>query len=262
MQNLPPEQVGDAPVASQSINPVASARRDWLTAFQALRRLLRHNEDTVQVFRITRALNGDTWQRNYRRLIATPEGGRLAYRRVELAGLLRDRAWIDSCPEGSVGAGYRAFLERTGYSADGMVEISTAVDAYPLDLEHPYAWLRRRERDLHDIWHVLSGYQANETLGEICLIAFSYAQTGGLGWGFIAAAGALKSIRATGNTAFARAVWEAYRHGRSAAWLHGEDYEAVMHEQLDAARRRLRIAQPVRYVQAQARLAAAGRSGL
>jgi ubiquinone biosynthesis protein COQ4 len=95
-----------------------------------LRRLLANGDDTVQVFRIMRALNADTSHRNYRRLIASLEGGRLAYERVELAPRLCDRSWIDSFPEGSVGAAYRDFLDRTGYSADGLAEVSVA-DIFP-----------------------------------------------------------------------------------------------------------------------------------
>jgi ubiquinone biosynthesis protein COQ4 len=34
---------------------------------------------------------------------------------------------------------------------------------------------------VHDIWHVLTGYR-RDALGEACLVAFSYAQTRGLGW--------------------------------------------------------------------------------
>ncbi|MEI9927466.1 MAG: hypothetical protein WDN44_06885 [Sphingomonas sp.] len=64
----------------------------------ALRRLLADGDDTTQVFRIMRALNGDVTQRNYRRLLALPQGGRLAYEHVELAKRLADRAWIDSLP--------------------------------------------------------------------------------------------------------------------------------------------------------------------
>ncbi|HEX8448889.1 MAG TPA: Coq4 family protein, partial [Allosphingosinicella sp.] len=119
-----------------------------------------------------------------------------------------------------------------------------------------------RERDVHDIWHVLTGYEADEPLGEACLVAFSFAQTGGLGWAFIGAGAALKSLRITGNTAFARAVWEGWRHGRRAAWLHGEDYQALMAEPLESARARLWIAEPVRYREAQRRLAEAGLKGI
>ena len=109
---------------------------------------------------------------------------------------------------------------------------------------------------------MLTGYEADEPLGEACLVAFSYAQTGGLGWAFIGVGAALKSLRITGNTAFARAVWEGWRHGKRAAWLHAEDYEALMAEPLDAARARLRIAEPLRYREAQKRLAAAGLTGI
>lgn len=249
-------------MASQSFNPAVPMKREWGTALRALRRLLANRDDTVQVFRIMRALNGDTSHRNYRRLIASPEGGRLAYRRIELAARLCDRSWIDSFPDGSVGAAYRAFLDRTGYSADGLAEISVAETEIPRDIEHPYAWFGRRERDVHDIWHVLTGYEADEPLGEACLVAFSYAQTGGLGWAAIAVGAALKSLRITRSAAFARAVWEGWRHGGKAGWLHAEDYEALMAEPLEAARARLRIAEPTRYREAQRRLAAVGLTGI
>jgi ubiquinone biosynthesis protein COQ4 len=131
-----------------------------------------------------------------------------------------------------------------------------------IEVEHPYAWMGRRERDIHDLWHVLTGYKASEHLGEACLVAFSYGQTGGLGWAFIAAGAALKSLRVTGETLFLRAVIEGYRHGKRAAWLHGEDYEALMAESIDAVRARLGIAEPALYRAAQARLAAQGLKGI
>lgn len=244
-------------------NPGAPLKREWGTAFAALRQLLANAEDTQAVFRIMRALNADTSHKNYRRLIATREGGKLAYARVELAERFSDRDWLDSLPEGSVGAKYRAFLDRTGFSAQGLADISVSeLGEEARQIEHPYAWFGRRERDVHDIWHVLTGYTAEEPLGEACLVAFSFAQTRGLGWGAIGLAAALKSIRVTGDTAFAKAVWEGYRHGKAAKWLHLEDYEALLAEPLADARRRLNIAEPVRYHEAQARLAELGTTAI
>ncbi|QIG78382.1 Coq4 family protein [Stakelama tenebrarum] len=251
------------PPAPPAPNPGVALKRDWRTAFAALRRLLADGNDTAQVFRIMRALNADVSQRSYRRLLSSAQGGRLAYRRLELSQRLCDRDWIESLPEGSVGAAYREFLDSTGYSASGLAEISQAESAFQNgDVEHPYAWMGRRERDIHDIWHVLTGYKADEHLGELCLVAFSYAQTRGLGWGFIALGGGLKSIRTTRSLAAARAIGEGYRHGKAASWLHAEDYEALLAEPLDAARERLNIAEPARYRAAQARLAEAGISAL
>ncbi|PCD01862.1 ubiquinone biosynthesis protein [Sphingomonas spermidinifaciens] len=243
-------------------NPGRPLHRDWRAAWIAVRNLLRDPEDTEQVFRIMRALNADTSHRNYTRLLRSAEGGRIAFRHVELADRLGDRGWIDAFPAGSVGAAYRAFLDRTGFSAQGLADISYAENAEFRDSEHPYAWFGRRERDVHDIWHVLTGYTAEEPLGEACLVAFSYAQTGGLGWGAIGAMAALKSLKITRDTRFARAVWEGYRNGRRAAWLHGEDYEALLAEPLDAARRRLGIVEPVAYQRAQAWLRGRGLSGI
>lgn len=232
--------------------PGTTGRRDWRTAFGAIRKLLANGDDTTQVFRIMKALNAGNAERNYARLLATEEGGRTAYQRVELTERFTDKAWVAQFAPGTVGAAYRDFLETTGYSADGLAEVSKVIRED--EMAHPYAWFGRRTRDVHDIWHVLTGYQADESLGEACLVAFSYAQVGGLGWAWIAGAASLKSLKVTGNRLFSKAVWEGYRHGRKAKWLIGEDYEALMAEPIDQARARLGIAEPVAYKKAQREL--------
>jgi ubiquinone biosynthesis protein COQ4 len=233
--------------------PGTDGRRDWRTAFDAIRKLLANGDDTTQVFRIMRALNVGNAPMNYARLIATEEGGRIAYDRVELAQRFSDPAFVASFAPGTVGAAYREFLETTGYSADGLVAVSR-LEPDEKDFAHPYAWFGRRVRDTHDIWHVLTGYQADESLGEACLVAFSYAQVGGLGWAFIASAAALKSLKVTKNRLFAKAVWEGYRNGRAAKWISGEDYLELLHEPIDTARARLGIKEPVVYRTAQREL--------
>jgi len=225
--------------------------RDWGRALRALRHLLSNNEDTARVFEIMRALNGDVGERNYRRLLTTGEGGRIAYAHVELARRLMDEAFLDSLPPGSVGAAYRDFVRGERLSAQGLVQVSQE-GLTRVDDPHPYAWMGRRTRDIHDIWHILTGY-GRDALGEACLVAFSYAQTGGLGWAVIALGAALR--RRGGRQPYRRAIWQGYRRGRAARWLLGEDYEAVLREPLDAARRRLGLAPPTVYdaIPAQAR---------
>lgn len=238
----------------------ATYKRDWKTAFAAVRKLLADPNDTVQVFRIMQSLNGASAKAGYNRLVATPEGGRMAYNRVELVEKLMDRAWVDSFQPGTVGSAYRDFLDRTGYSASGLAEVSNQ-DGRPENVAHPYAWYGRRQRDLHDIWHVLTGYQADEPLGELCLVNFSYAQGGGLGWGFIAKMGVLKNLFKKNGWTVMRAVREGYARGRRAAWLNYEDIDALFAEPLDAARARLKLSEPVRYRAAQQALAATGFMG-
>lgn len=221
-------------------------KQDLFAALRAVRKLMADGNDTEQVFRIMRALNGPSMPRNFSRLLATHDGRRMVYQRIELAERLSDPAYVAGFAPGTVGAAYRAFLEQTGYSANGLAKVSN-LDQEPV-LEDAYLWFGRRTRDIHDIWHVLTGYRADESLGEAALVAFSYAQTGGRGWAFIAIAASLKSLRVTGSLAFARAVLEGYRLGRRAGWLLGEDYEKLLHEPIDAARARLGIGQARRYL--------------
>jgi ubiquinone biosynthesis protein COQ4 len=199
-----------------------------------------------------RALNVGNAPMNYARFIATDEGGRMAYERIELAQLLSQPGYAKQFAPGTVGAAYNHFLESTGYSADGLAEVSKVNREE--DMPHPYAWFGRRVRDTHDIWHVLTGYKADESMGEAALVAFSYAQVGGLGWAFIGGAAALKSLKVTGNSLFAKAVWEGYLRGRKAKWIAGEDYLKLLHEPLDAARKRLGLSEPVAYLKAQREL--------
>jgi ubiquinone biosynthesis protein COQ4 len=222
----------------------AKPKTNWVQAIRALRRLFADKEDTTAVFEIMRSLNGASTARGYHRLLATPEGGRIAYERVEFAPKLMDDAWLDSLPEGSVGAAYRSFVRAEQLSAEGLVEVSRQ-GASKIEEAHPYAWFGRRTRDVHDIWHTLTGY-GRDALGEACLVAFSYAQTRGLGWAFIATAVALRARKAK-RYPYVQAIWEGYRRGRAAAWLLGEDYERLMAEPLEAARRRLGLGAPAIY---------------
>jgi len=229
----------DATFDTASARPIGPPRLQWGVALRALRRLLSDKEDTGQVFEIMRALNGTSTARGYHRLLETPLGGRMAYEREEFAHRLMDDAWLDSLPAGSVGAAYRDFVRSENLSAEGLAEVSRQ-NANEIEVAHPYAWFGRRTRDVHDIWHILSGYH-RDGLGEACLVAFSYAQTGGLGWALIAVGGAAKSRQAAKRHPYARAIWQGYQRGKAAKWLLGEDYERLMAEPLDAARRRLNI---------------------
>jgi ubiquinone biosynthesis protein COQ4 len=215
-----------------------STKLDFVHAFRSLQRLLNDKDDTRQVFEIMRALNGASTAKGYQRLLETAEGGRIAYQREEFARKLMDDAWLDSLPEGSVGAAYRHFIRSENLSADGLADVSRE-GIESVDEAHPYAWFGRRTRDVHDIWHILSGYH-RDALGEACLVAFSYAQTGGLGWALIAL-GAASRARKDKSQPYVKAIWQGYKRGKAAKWLLGEDYERLMAEPLDAARKRLGI---------------------
>jgi ubiquinone biosynthesis protein COQ4 len=221
-------------------------RHDWPRALGALRRLFKNKDDTAEVFEIMFALNGRAYAADYARLLASEEGGRIAYERVELAERLLDAGWVDAFPPGSVGAAYRAFQTSEHLSVSGLIDEShKGVPAQELDRRHPYAWWFRRIRDLHDVWHVLTGY-GRDALGEMCLAAFAYQEVRGAGWALIVAGGFLRCHGPAAGRA-RLAILEAQSRARRAAWLPGEDYERLMFEPLDAARARLRLTPPRAY---------------
>lgn len=230
--------MADVTADFRETSPMVSTKMEWGRALRSLQRLLADKDDTRQVFEIMRALNGRSTARGYQRLLTTVEGGRIAYEREEFARKLMDDAWLDSLPEGSVGAAYRTFVRSEQLSAEGLAMVSREA-AGTIDDPHPYAWFGRRTRDVHDIWHILSGYH-RDALGEACLVAFSYAQTKGLGW-LLIALGAASRARQSREYPYVKAIWQGYKRGKAAKWLLGEDYERVMAEPLDAARRRLNI---------------------
>jgi ubiquinone biosynthesis protein COQ4 len=212
-----------------------------LRALRAVRRLIADKEDTTQVFEIMRALSGDAIPKGYRRLMSTPQGGAIAYERDEFAERLSDPAWLARFGPGTVGAAYRDFIAPRGLSAEGLAEESRKVPEADVDAAHPLAWYARRMRDVHDVWHVLTGY-GTDALGEVCVVAFSYAQTRSLGFAVIALAGARHLQKAGLGQPYGKAVREAWRNGRAAAWLPAVDYPALFALPLDEARRTLAIA--------------------
>ena len=224
---------------------VRSERLRPLTALRAFRRLVRDKEDTAQVFEIMRALSGRSVSRGYQRMLATMEGGRQAFLHEELADKLDDPVWLARFRPGTVGAAYRAFREARGFTADGLAAVEREVVPF-IDAPHPVVWYSRRLRDIHDIWHILTGY-GTDALGEACVVSFSYGQTGNLGFAFIGLGAATEIRRENRDMPARRAIFQAWRNGRAARWLPGLDYESLLAEPLDAARRRLNLRPPTVY---------------
>lgn len=214
-------------------------RLEPLKALRAFRKLVRDKEDTAQVFEIMQALSGRSIGRGYNRLLKTMEGGRQAFLREELAHKLDDPVWLARFGPGTVGAAYREFREARGFTAEGLADEARKV-APLVDAQHPVIWYSRRIRDVHDVWHVLTGY-GTDALGEACVEAFSYAQTRNLGFAFIGWGAAREIQREARAVPARRAVWQAYRNGRAARWLPGLDYEALFEQPLDVVRGRLNI---------------------
>ncbi len=234
------------PAIDSGVIPREAFRLQPLRAWKALRKLIADKEDTAQVFELMRALSGGAIPKGYQRLMGTVEGGRIAYERDEFAERLSDKEWVASFGPGTVGAAYRDFVAPRGLTAEGLADESRKVEDVDIDALHPLTWYARRLRDVHDVWHVLTGY-GTDALGEACLVAFSYKQTRSLGFGVIALAAGREYSKLRIDQPYRQAIREGFRNGSKAAWLPAVDYPALFAENLEAARRRLGIPVPAIY---------------
>lgn len=218
---------------------------EWTRAWRALRILVRDSERTDQVFEIIRALAGNSWERNFRLFCAHPEGRRLLQERPSLFAALADREALRRLPDGSLGRAYLAFMEAGELTPQGLVEAEEQNDAdwpaeAPPDADHQF--YGDRLRDMHDLWHVLTGYGRDEA-GEAANLAFSLAQVPEPGIALIVLTGAVIGPK-DWTLGWPRYLLRAYNRGRKAALLSAVPYERLLDQPLDDVRRLLRIALP------------------
>ena len=221
-------------------------------------KLVEDKEDTEQVFHIIEATKGKRSHQQAWDFIASPEGQRFLHDETNIPAMLDDHArWAD-CGSNSVAAHYIAFMKREGLSAAGLVAEShkwQPPEARHADLTE---WYFERLRDTHDLFHVLTGY-GRDALGEASLLGFSYQQNHNTGILFIAYAGArqIKKMSGTKAPLFA-AIKEGRKLGKAAAKISHQDIEALMREDIGAARARLNIGKPEVYRQCLAILESEG----
>lgn len=215
-------------------------------ALRAFAKLVEDKEDTSQVFEIIQALSGSSLRKNYYRMLGTAKGGAQAYSGIELAPYFDDESWLAQFPEGTIGAAYRAFRAERDLTVEGLAQEAMKVND-GVEAPHPIAWMARRLRDTHDLWHTITGY-GTDALGEASLLGFTYGQVPNGGIAFIAIGAANEFRKLRQPYPYARSIWEGYRHGKKAARLIDEDYLKLLAEPLEDARRRLKIETPRTYL--------------
>lgn len=209
-----------------------------LIAFTAMRAILRNPEETRQVFILMDALRGKTSLRQLDRFRATETGRAVLAERRRLFDWLSDRASLAALPAGALGRAYYDFVSTEHLSAEGLAAVSNLRET--LTPGEDMTLFRERTREMHDLLHVMTGY-GRDPLGEACLAAFTFAQTGLKGFAVIAVAGARKISRAYPGRPVRRAIFEAYCRGRRADWLVGADWEHLLDQQLATARVRFGV---------------------
>ena len=218
---------------------------DPLVAVKSMIRLVRNPSHTHEVFTIIRALSGSDLQAGLARFKETEIGERVLKNRLQLRDSLREQHLLDALPKGSLGKKYCAFVQEQNLSADGLEKANQQISRSEI-ADPDLKLFASRQRDMHDLWHVVTGYGRDE-LGEACLLAFTYAQNKNRGVGFIALVGCFKLFTKYRFNA-ARSILQAYRIGKGAAWLPEQDWEGLLADEVNYVRDQLSITTPSRYL--------------
>lgn len=224
-----------------------------LVALRALRQLHRDPQDAQQFWLLTEALRGRSGLRLVQCFKRHPSGSKVLQQRRSLAAILQNRAALERLPRGSLGHSYAEFMRTEPPTAAERMAIGPQAQQFQPTSPSDLAFLSNRLCNMHDLFHVLTGY-GRDLLGELCLMAFCYPQQGTRSFAALALVGSLQLRRTLALPEATRAVRQAYRHGRYACWIPGQPIEDLLAESLDALRARWRVLPPTEYHAALARL--------
>jgi ubiquinone biosynthesis protein COQ4 len=177
-------------------------------AWRALRALLRDPNDTKQVFYLGLLVNWSRYPAFLARLTLDEEGARLLREKPAIDSRRVDLEALRELPADTLGGAYVRFLDRRGLDPD--------LFQAPPGLPEIPAYVAQRMRQVHDLWHVLTGYDT-DIRGEIGLQAFTWAQTGMPSAALIAIGGALRF--GARDPRIVAVVVDGYRRGRRARFL-------------------------------------------
>ena len=216
-----------------------------LVALRHFRELLKDKENTAEVFKIYEALPSKQFMPRVRELTLSAHGEALRASEPFLPSFLDDHDALRRLPKGSVAHAYCDFMENEGLSAAGLVEESEKAGrpTYP-DLVQ---WFGFRQRDTHDLMHVLTGY-GRDALGEQCVLLFTHGQSPSQGHLLLGYAGSLHIKKLVKSAApVMKATREAHRTGKACPPIVSLSIRELLAKDLAEARRELNIPDPVWY---------------
>lgn len=138
--------------------------------------------------------------------------------------------------DGSLGREYARFMDARGFEPEARDAVRFADNAQ-------HAWLLQRFRDVHDVWHVLTGLPTT-FMGELAQKWFELMHTGLPVCGLAAFGGPIRLTHAERVVLVTRLVPWAMRCGRGAKELLAIRYEDYLDVQVEELRREWRVSVP------------------
>jgi ubiquinone biosynthesis protein COQ4 len=200
--------------------------KDSYRVAQAVVRVMADSTKTHEIHRVEEITGRPRFRRIQAELEATPEGSRLLAERPELSSELVDYGALRALPETTLGGAYVRHLDGNGITADYQAAATRHVD------DPDMAYLMRRFRQTHDVWHALLGIGITGH-EEVLIHWFSFGQLRLPVSAMIMVFGSLKHLVLERRwQAMRHSALEAYHAGRDAAQLLGVYWEDLWDEPL------------------------------
>jgi len=226
--------------ALDSLPPAVPRPVQWKRLYQQLAILWEGEPAKVldAAFSTGDSIGGMSEERLIQRILATAQGRALYARQSSLTDCLANRDELREMPAGSLGREFLAFAERHGLDPRALIERQHEMSRDYSSLDPLRQWFSDRFTVMHDLWHVLSGYDATHS-GESALMCFSLPQR------VNDRAIPIFILMSTLSGRIApRSVREAIRRGKRAKRLAGEPVEDLLPLPLAQAREELGISDP------------------
>ena len=220
-----------------------------IKAIKAIIALSKDNEDTTQVFHVIDALKGSS-DRKYFKIFSKSEiGKKILKERVNLLDTLKDKDTLSKLPKNTLGYKYYEFIYKENLSPEELINASESSKKEFGNRTDDEIFFNTRKRDMHDLWHVTTGY-GRDALGELSLLAFTYAQEQNRGVGAIALYGYWKVGREFPNFNLRKVIREGYKNGKNATLWSCEDWEKLIKLPIDEVREKINAKKPKLYFNA------------
>ena len=220
-----------------------------IKAIKAIIALSKDNEDTIQVFNVIDALKGSS-DRKYFKIFSKSEiGEKILKERVNLVDTLKDKEFLSKLSKNTLGYKYYEFIYKENLSPEELIDASANSKKEFGNRTEDEIFFNIRKRDMHDLWHIATGY-GRDALGELSLLAFTYAQEQNRGIGAIALYGYWKVGREFPEFSLRKVIYEGYKNGKKATLWSCEDWEELIKLPIDEVREKINAKKPELYLNA------------
>ena len=215
-------------------------------AIENFRLLMKDKEDTSLVFKIYESLPSGKFLPRVEALGLSERGDYLRRTEPSLPEILDDHTELRKTQKGSLAHAYCDFMESEGLTAAGLVADADLPGRPKYD--DLVQWFGDRSRDLHDLFHVLTGY-GRDALGEQCVLLFTHGQSPSQGHLLIGYAGAanIKMMVRGSKAPVMSAANQAKATGRGSPKLIDQPVRELMKQPIDTLRTALNIPDPTLY---------------